>query len=163
MVAIYRWHVLMVCYTQLTCFDGVLYTGDMFNGVLYRGDMFWWCAIYRWHALMVCYIQVTCFNGVLYTSDMFWWCAIYRWHVLMVCYIQLTCFDGVLYTGDIIWCVLYTTDMFWRYATQLTYFPPEKTVGSKEYQETNNCNRPWSFTLRSTKPVRPTQFWARVL
>jgi hypothetical protein len=57
-----------VCYIPETCFDGVLYTGDMF------------CVIYRGHVLMVCYIQGTCFkcyipgtcfDGVLYTGGMF--------------------------------------------------------------------------------------------
>jgi len=62
----------MVRYTQLTCFDGMLYTIDMF----------WWCVIHNWHVLMVCYkqltcfdvcyTQLTCFGGVLYTSDMIW-------------------------------------------------------------------------------------------
>jgi len=40
----------MVLYIQMTCFDGVLYTNDMF----------WWYSIYKWHGLMVCYIQMTC-------------------------------------------------------------------------------------------------------
>jgi len=88
----------MVCYTQMTCFDGTLYTNDMF----------WWYSIYKWHVLMVLYIHLTCFDGVLYTNDMFWWCAVYKWHVLMVCYIQMTCFDGVVYTNDMFrWCAIY--------------------------------------------------------
>lgn len=74
MCAIYRWHVLMVCYIQVTCFDGVLYIGNLF----------WWCAIYRWLVLMVCYIQLTCSDVCCTQLTCF-----------DVCYIQVTCSDGM--------------------------------------------------------------------
>jgi hypothetical protein len=115
MCAIHNWHVFVVCHTQLICFDGVLYTTDMFICVLCTTDMFWWCAMHNWH---VCMCAIHNWHVL--------WCAIHNWHVLMVFYTQLTCLD-VCYTQlacfDV---VLYKSDMFWPYATQLTCFPTKK-------------------------------------